>query len=176
MSLMDTMPEQSRNHMKLQSQFEELPETDKVNVIELVKLGKRTVNPDDVEAHAIPELSEAGRSFVDGGLFREMYDISTHREVPAPTNMAGHEMNPMMRGLFEMIKNLTGGKVLDPDHSNRMGGGESGPAGPPEVGGGSNYESRLGSAYKSGGSRGLAFAHRNLLNDPSYSKFLKGDK
>jgi hypothetical protein len=111
--------------MKLRGMFEALPETDRVNVVELVKLGKRTVAPEAVDMNAVPELSEAGKEFVDSGLFREIYDVNTHREPPPPSNMAASELKPVLRGLMEVISILKDKKgMLDPDNSNRVGGGE----------------------------------------------------
>jgi hypothetical protein len=122
---MEAISPKERQHMKLRGMFEELPETDKTNVIELVKLGKRTVAPEAVEMDAIPELSEAGKEFIDHPLFREIYDVNTHREPPPPNNMAASEIKPVLRGLMEVIsilKNREG--MLDPDNSNRVGGEE----------------------------------------------------
>ena len=126
MPLLEAISPKERQHMKLRGMFDELPETDKVNVIELVKLGKRTVAPDAVAMDAVPELSEHGKEFIDHPLFREIYDVNVHREPPPPNNMAGSEINSVMRGLLEVIKTLKGSEgMLKPDNSNRVGGEES---------------------------------------------------
>jgi hypothetical protein len=125
MPLMEAISPKERQHMKLRGMFDELPDTDKVNVIELVKLGKRTVAPEAVAMDEVPELSESGKEFIDHPLFREMYDVNTHREPPPPTNMAGSELSSVMRGLLEVIKTLKGEEgMLKPDNSNRVGGEE----------------------------------------------------
>ena len=174
MPLMETISPRDRMQMKLQTGFEALPQTDQTNIMELVNLGKRVVRPEDVEAHAIPDLSPEAKAFVESGLFREIYDINTHREVPAPSNMAGHEVDPMIRGLFEVIKQLTGGKgQIDPGNSNKVGGGEA--SGKSGKSGKSGFESKLSEGFQSGGPLGLANVHRSLLKDPGYNKFLEGD-
>jgi hypothetical protein len=161
--------------MRLQGQFEALPDSDKVNVIELVKLGQRHVDPSAMEAEAIPELSEAGRDFIKSDLFRERYDMNVHRE-PPPQAPNSNEMNPVVRGLFEVIKQLQGSQgLLKDDNSNRMGAEDAREdvgEGDGVVGG---FEGRLGEAFKVGGAKGLAKMHRELLSDPGYNKFLKGD-
>jgi hypothetical protein len=180
MPLLEAISPKERQHMKLRGMFDDLPETDKVNVIELVKLGKRTVAPEAVAMDAIPELSEHGKEFVDHPLFREIYDVNTHREPPPPNNMAGSELKPVLRGLMEVISILKGKEgMLDPDNSNRMG-GEEGESEEIELNDEmediAEFESKLGDAYKRGGPKGLARAHRMLLRDPEYNTFLKGGK
>lgn len=127
MPLMETIGPNARMQMRLKGQFEELPTTDQVNVIKLIQLGQRHVDPEAIEAEAIPELSEQGQAFIKNDLFRELYDVRTHRAPPPPDNMAGSEINPVMRGLLDVIKTLAGPQaVLDPDKSNRMGAKEEG--------------------------------------------------
>jgi hypothetical protein len=176
MPLLETISQKERQHMKLRDMFEKLPETDKVGVIELVKLGKRNVAPEAVAMDAVPELSEHGKEFIDHGLFREIYDINTHREPPPPTNMAGSELKPVLRGLMEVISILKDKKgMLDPDNSNRVGAPEV-ETSEAEDAGPTGFEDELGTAFKEGGPRGLALAHRELMRDPEYNKFLKGGK
>lgn len=169
MPLLDALDPKQKQHLELRGLFDELPSTDQMNVVELVKMGKSSVAAADVEADI--ELSEEGKQFIQHPFFREIYDRNVNREPPPPDNSP--EMSPVVRGLLEVIKHLKGGEgMLKPDNSNRVGGGEEKSSDGEPTG----FEDELSTAFKEGGPRGLAFAHRELLRDPKYNKFLKGVK
>lgn len=173
MPLNDVIPSKDRMQLRLQGQFSDLPSEDKAKVIKLIQLGKRTVDPNDIDAQEIPELSEEGKQFVDSPLFREIYDVKVHREPPPETP----NLTPLLGGLMEVIKLLSGGKgLLKEENANLVGGGEDeAAAGKSKSKSKGGFEDILAEGYKKHGPKGLAAAHKMLVSkDKKYTKFLEG--
>ena len=151
--------------IQFEQKFKTLDPGDRSNVLKLLKGGH------DNNVDESLEFSEDARQFINSPHFKNLYE---QPPAPKPEPIRPEMMMlPMMTGLMDIIRKQSGIKdekkgALNPEFSERVGG-----KGGSVTGG---FESKLGDAFKSGGPKALAHAHRSLINDPDYSKFLKGGK
>ena len=149
--------------VQLQQRFDSLPLDDKQRILKRVQEKQSSVQPDD-------SLSEGARLFVQEPMFRELYDKNIGRGVANP-NAA---LIPIAQGLMKVLGHLTGEGALNPDLDGLVG-GETDELPSPDMLGPQRFEMKLSEAFESGGAPGLASAHRDLMRDPDYIKFLSSE-
>lgn len=146
--------------IRIKRRFSELETIDQKGVVDFLEAGKTGVGAEEIE------LGDGARDFVKDPDFIELFNQQTRPPEPEANPMA-----PFINGLMQIIQQQIRPQPhpegrLKPEYQERVGGSAR------TRGGG--FEGRLGQAYSSGGPRGLARAHKDLLNtDSGYQRFIK---